>query len=150
MSVNRASTILVWSFQQSKGCTVTSIQRLVLATGPGNPPAVRVLTCGSVWFGSRTGQKPEPLFSWWDVTRPGHRSAGIWPGWSQTPVSNLWFLHLWFQLSMWVLIVLRHIQYVDYTKLWALSPPAFRFAIWLIFVEWLWKKGQFQAKFAGL
>jgi len=30
VSVNRASTILVWSFRQSKGCIVTSIQRGVI------------------------------------------------------------------------------------------------------------------------
>jgi hypothetical protein len=33
---------------------------LVLATGPGNPPAVRVRTGKTVRFGSRTVQKPDP------------------------------------------------------------------------------------------
>jgi len=31
---------------------------LVLATGPGNPPAVQVWTRKTVWFGSRTVKKP--------------------------------------------------------------------------------------------
>jgi len=35
--------------------------RLVLATGPGNPPAVPVRTGNTIWFGSRTVQKPDPL-----------------------------------------------------------------------------------------
>jgi len=33
---------------------------LVLATGPGNPPAVRVWTPKTGWVGSRTVQKPDP------------------------------------------------------------------------------------------
>ena len=33
---------------------------IVLATGPGNPPAVRVLAGKTVRFGSRTVQKPDP------------------------------------------------------------------------------------------
>jgi len=35
--------------------------RLVLATGPGNPPAVRVWTTKIVQFGSKPVQKPDPL-----------------------------------------------------------------------------------------
>ena len=34
---------------------------VVSATGPGNPPAVQVRTRKTVWFGSRTDQKPDPL-----------------------------------------------------------------------------------------
>jgi len=34
---------------------------LELATGPGNPPAFRVWTGKTVWFGSRTVQKPNRL-----------------------------------------------------------------------------------------
>jgi hypothetical protein len=34
---------------------------LVLATGPGNPPAVRVRTAKTVRFGSKPVQKPDPL-----------------------------------------------------------------------------------------
>ena len=34
---------------------------LVLATGPGNLPAVRVRTRNKVWFGSITMQRPNPL-----------------------------------------------------------------------------------------
>jgi len=33
---------------------------IVLATGPGDPPAVRVWTAKTGRFGSRTGQKPDP------------------------------------------------------------------------------------------
>jgi hypothetical protein len=33
----------------------------VLATGPGNPPAVRVWAAKTGWFGSRPGQKPDLL-----------------------------------------------------------------------------------------
>jgi len=122
---------------------------LVLATGPGNPPAVRVLTCCSVRFGSRTGQKPEPLLSWRVVTRPGHRTAVIWPGWNRTAVPNIRFLQLWLQLSIWVLIVSWDDQYVSCAVLAPLSPPAFRFAIGLISVERLWNTGDFYANFAG-
>jgi hypothetical protein len=32
----------------------------VLATGPVNPPAVWFLAGGSVWFGSKPGQNPDP------------------------------------------------------------------------------------------
>jgi hypothetical protein len=110
---------------------------LVFATGLGNPPVVRVLTCGSVRFGSRTGQKPEPLWCWRVVTRPGHRTAGIWPGWNQTAVPNIRFVQLWLKLSISVLIVSRHDWYVNCAVLAPLLPPAFRFAIGLIFVEWL-------------
>jgi len=113
----------------------------VLATGPGNPPGVRVLTCDSVWFGSRPGQKPDPLLSWQVVTQPRHRTSGIWPGWNWTAVPNLRLLQLWLQSSIWVLIVLWHNQYVDFAELRVLLPPAFRFAIRLIFVEWMWKRG---------
>jgi len=121
----------------------------VLPTGSGKPPAVRVLTCGSVWFVSTTGQKPELVLFWRVVTWPRHRTAAIWPGWNRTAVPNLLFTPLWLQFSMWVLIILQHDQYVDYAELWPLSPVAFRFAIRLIFVEWLWKKAQLKAKFAG-
>jgi hypothetical protein len=50
---------------------------LVLATGPGNPPVVRVMTGGSVQFGSRTGHKPEPLGLAGFVTQTGHKPAGF-------------------------------------------------------------------------
>jgi len=73
---------------------------VVLATGPGNPPAVRVLTCGSVRLGSRTGQKPEPLWSWRVVAWPALRTAGIWPGWHRTAVPNIRFLQLGLHLSI--------------------------------------------------
>jgi len=37
------------------------VAELVLATGPGNPPAFRVWTAKTGRFGSRTVQKPDPL-----------------------------------------------------------------------------------------
>jgi len=68
--------------------TVWMLKRhtVLLAMGPGNPPAVRVLTSGSVRFSSKPGQKPEPLMSWRVVTRTGHRTLGIWAGWNRTTV----------------------------------------------------------------
>jgi len=50
---------------------------IVLASGPGDPPAVWVLTSGSVWFGSRPSQRPDPLCLGGFVTRTGHRTVGI-------------------------------------------------------------------------
>ena len=38
-----------------------TVTRLLLATGPGNPPAVRVRTAKTVRFGSKPIQKPDPL-----------------------------------------------------------------------------------------
>ena len=80
--------------------TCTFNLTLVLATQPRNLPAVRVLTGGSVLFGSRPRQKPDQLVSWRVVTRPRHRTAGIWSGWNQPTVPNLWLLQLWLQLSL--------------------------------------------------
>jgi len=51
----------------------------------------------------------------------------------QTP--GHWNWPFWLQLSIWVLIVSQHDQYVDCAVLVALSPPAFRFALWEAFVE---------------
>jgi len=42
-------------------CSTRCTLYLVLATGPGNPPAVRVWTAKTGWFGSRTDQKPNLL-----------------------------------------------------------------------------------------
>ena len=50
---------------------------------------------------------------------------------------------VWLQLSIWVLIVSWHDQYVDCAVSAALSPPAVRFAIRPVFVESLSKTRQF-------
>jgi hypothetical protein len=122
---------------------------IVLAMGPCNPPVVWVLTCGSVRFGSRIDQKPEPQLTWRVVTLPGHRAVGIWPVWNRTADPNIQFLQQWLQLSIWVLIISWHDRYVNCADLAPLWPPAFKFAIGLIFVEWLWNKGDFWVNFAG-
>jgi len=121
----------------------------VWAPGPGNLPAVQFLAGGSVGFGSRPSQKPKPLCLGGLYTQIGHKPPGFWPGWNQTVVTTLRFLHVSLQLSIWVLIVLWHDQCVQCAVLAALWPPAFRSAIWLIFVEWVWKKLKFHAKLAG-
>ena len=84
--------------------------------GSADPPAVRVLTGNSVWFCFRPGQQPHPHVSWGVGTRPGHKTAGIWPCWNRTAVPNLRFVHLWIQLIMFVLLVWRHDQYVDFVE----------------------------------
>ena len=63
--------------------------------------------------------------------------------------SILRFLQLWLQLTICVLIVSWHGPHVNCSALAALSTPAFKFAIRLIFVEWLWNNGWIQAKLAG-
>jgi hypothetical protein len=74
MSVNRESTIL-W---------VASC--IVLATGPGNLAAVRVLTGGSVQFSLIPGQKPDLHWLGEFVTRSRHKTAVFWPGCTRTTV----------------------------------------------------------------
>ena len=64
------------------------------------------------------------------------------PGISTTP--------LWIKLSISVVIVLWHDQYIDYAVLRALSPPAFRYAIRLIFAESPSKTPRFRVHIALL
>jgi hypothetical protein len=133
---SRESTLI-----QSKSTSIVHLKAfwaLVLVTHRGNSPAVRVLTGGSVWFGYRPSQKPDPVCLGGFVTRTGYWTAGIWPGWNWTAVQNIRFLLLWLQLNIWVLIVSWHSQYVNCSALAPLSPPEFKLEIELIFVEWLW------------
>jgi hypothetical protein len=58
---------------------IFNVLAVVLATGPGNPPPVRVLNGGSVRFGSLPAQKPEPHGLGGFVTRTGHKPAVFWP-----------------------------------------------------------------------
>jgi len=74
-------------------------REVVLATGPGNPPAVRDWTGNTVWCCSRPAQDPDQLCLGGVVTWTGHRTLGFWPGWNQTAVPTLRFLQLWLQLS---------------------------------------------------
>jgi hypothetical protein len=48
---------------------------LVLATGPGNPPAVQLLAGGSILFGSLPSQKPHLLCVAGFVARTRHKPA---------------------------------------------------------------------------
>jgi len=123
--------------------------QVVLASGPGHLPAVWVLTSGLVWFGSRPGQKPDPLSLGGCVTHTRHRTAGILLAWNRTAVPNILFLLLWLQSSIWVLIVSCHSQYVNWSALTPLSPPALKLAIQLIFVGWLWNNCWFWATLVG-
>jgi hypothetical protein len=67
-------------------CHIQNDIHLVIATGLSNKPMVRILTGGSVRFGFRPGQKPNPYLSWQVVTQPGHRTAGIGLVWNRTAV----------------------------------------------------------------
>jgi len=62
------------------------------------------------------------------------------------PKPCIWNWPFWLRLSIWVLIVSQHDQYVDCAVLVALSPPAFRFAIWQVFVESRSKTRRFRLK----
>jgi len=54
MSRSICSAVAIWSGSPNAAL------RVVLATGPGSPPAVRVWTPNTGQFGSRTVQKPDP------------------------------------------------------------------------------------------
>jgi len=73
---------------------------LLLATGPGNRPAVQVLAGGSVQFGSRPGQKPDPLHLGGFITRTRHIPGGFWPGWNWPAITTLCFRNLGLQSSI--------------------------------------------------
>jgi len=122
---------------------------LVLATGPWNPPAVLGLSSGSVRFGSRPGENPNRLCLGRCVTWTGNRTVGIWPGWNQTNVPNIRFLQLWLQLSIWVLIISCHGQYLNCSSFAARSPPAFKYAIRPILFESLCNQETFHGTLAG-
>jgi len=63
-----------------------SNHQVVLATDPGYPGSDRVRTepIAPVWVW--TAKQPAPPGLGMIVTRTGHKRAGIWPGWTRTPV----------------------------------------------------------------
>ena len=84
------------------------------------------------------------------VTRNTGVPTGCGDGLEPDRGSILRFLPLWLPLSIWLLIVSWHGQNLNCPALAALSPPASRFAIWLIFVEWLWHNGWIQTTLAHI
>ena len=107
-----ASTVSAYSLRQmllrvvADGRTRSS---LVLATGPGDPPAVRIWTPKMGRFCSRPGQKPDPLtlggpnLDPYQSTR-GFRWVLLHPS---VPIcgSEFWVAHLWSHSDMLLLIV---------------------------------------------
>jgi hypothetical protein len=82
---------------------------LVLATGPGNPPAVRVWSAKMSRFGSRPGQTPDPLTLGGPNPDPYPSISGFRRVWldSSGPFSGSAFRvsHLWSHSDMLLLIV---------------------------------------------
>jgi len=83
--------------------------RVVLATGPGNPPAVQVWTAKTGRFGSRTGQKPDPQTIGGPNPDPypsTRRFRRVWLD-PSVPISSSAFRvsHLWSHSGMRLLIV---------------------------------------------
>jgi hypothetical protein len=84
---------------------------IVLATGPGNLPAVQVWSAKTGWFGSRTVQKPDPQTfggsnpDLYPTTR-GFRRVWLDPS---GPISGSAFRvsHLW-SLSDMLLIIVKY------------------------------------------
>jgi hypothetical protein len=136
-----------WHWRTDCICNISIL--LVLATVLGNPASVWVET-GSETAVRVTNCKGTRTALYWRGCYPDRTSTrgflgGLYPDHSSIEC----FLHHLLQLSIWVLIVSWHAQYVDYAALVALPPPAFRFAIRLIFVVWRWNKGPFYTKLAG-
>ena len=73
---------------------------LVLATGPGNLQVLRFLVGGSVWFGSRPGQKPDQRCLGRVVTQTAYITVRFWPVLNWIAVPTVRFVHLWLQLSI--------------------------------------------------
>jgi hypothetical protein len=105
---------------------------LVLATGQNS-------RAGSGDGSTRNRTVATGLTTW--KTRP----IGNGPVFHQKP--SISSSQVWLQLSIWVLIVSWHEQYVDCAVLAGLSPPDVRFAIRLVFVESLSKTRQLRAKY---
>ena len=122
---------------------------IVLAAVPGFPALVRVGTGTETPVRGTNRQGTGTAQSWGvgypDRTETSGFLAGLYPDCG----SILRFLQLSLQLSIWVLIVSWHDQYVHCAGLVAVSHPAFGCAIRLIFVGWLWNQSTFYAKLAG-
>jgi len=82
---------------------------LVLATGPGDPPAVQVWTAKTGRFGSRTVQKPNPLNLGGPILHPYPSTRGFRRVWldPSVPISGSAFRvsYLWSHSDMLLLIV---------------------------------------------
>jgi hypothetical protein len=124
---------------------------LALATSPGNLPVVRFLDGCSVRFGSRPGPRPNPLCLGWILTGPdinprvfARVRLGLQFQFTVSTTSG----QLQLQLSISVLMISLHDEYGDCAVLVPLSPPAHKFAIRPIFVEWLWNNMTSYSKFA--
>jgi hypothetical protein len=101
--------------------------RVVLATGSGNPPGVRVWTGKPSWFSSRPVQIPHPLTLGGPILDPYPSTRGYRQVWLEpsAPISGSAFLllHLWSPADMLLLIVkyrhwyltvhFRHISCLD-------------------------------------
>jgi hypothetical protein len=83
---------------------------LVLATGPGNPPAVWVWTGKTGQFGSRTVQKPDPQTLGRPNPNPYPSTARFRPIWLDPSVqisgSAFRVSHLWLHSDMLLIIVI--------------------------------------------
>jgi len=100
-------------------CSISNLQNsigkgpcewwLVLATGPGNPPAVRVWTAKTGRFGSRTVQKPDLQTLGGPNPDPYPSTRGLRRVWldPSVPISGSAFRvsHLWSHSDMRLLIV---------------------------------------------
>jgi len=103
-----AASSAVWGWTTT-GTFNSVVPYLVLATGPGNPPAVRVLTAKTGRFGSRPVQKPDPLTLGGPNPVPYPSTRGFRRVWLDlsVPISGSAFRvsHLWSHSDMLLLIV---------------------------------------------
>jgi hypothetical protein len=101
-------------------------------------------TCPNFRVGSRSGPDLEPncCHGYYHTTTWTVAIGPVLP-----PQPDISKPHVSLQLSIWVLIVSWHDQYVNCAVSRPLPPPAFRFVIWTIFLESRLKTCEFCVKF---
>jgi len=132
--------------------SLNSHWQIVLATGRGNPPAVRFLANDPVQYSSRPGQEPDQECLRGVITWTRHKPAVFWPAWNWPAVPYCGSYNIGRSLAPMRFLRCDQIMTSSGCRLCSViscSHPAFTIAMWLIFVESLRNDAKFHGKSAG-